>query len=525
MTKRIVLFVVIIIFSGGFLYAQAGWVPIGPEGGFLLSCAISRSSPNVLYAGSDVYGGIHKSTDGGETWEFMGMLSEIGQILDIKIHPDSADVVYAACADDGLYKTIDGGLHWTQVLTRNDPVHSVGIDPNSANTVYAGLVIDTSADYALYKSTDGGTTWPDSGFQGNSVTRIIFDPDSLHTIYVGTSYGVHRSTDAGSTWVFCGPPPPSATIRSLAVIDFDTFYAGTYQDTRDTGTVYKTTDGGGSWDTSYVLGATVWGLAVDPDSTNLLYMAAGSNLYGLEGVYKTVDGGDNWFPAHNGLVDRMACEIMVDPVSPNIVYVTTDGLGGMYKSTDRAANWTNITAGMRNTLVQAMCFDASNVLYVAVGYGTYRAIPSIFKTQDSGNSWDTLATIPSPYYMTSIWDIVAYPGFSDIIYVGGVSHYSNTVEDPTKGLLYRSTNGGETWEELWTPDSFWISCLAIDSSSGNIYAGTAGGDTSRIYEVYRSSDGGESWEETSGWTQQRNPICEIVIDPSSPLCRNRRHYL
>ncbi|MBI4722077.1 MAG: T9SS type A sorting domain-containing protein [Candidatus Stahlbacteria bacterium] len=505
-----------IIFVSLSFGAEPRWTPIGPEGGFLLSFAIAPSSPNVLYAGGDVYGGIYKSTDGGQNWEFMGMLSDLAQILDIKIHPDSSDIVYAACGSGGLYKTIDGGLNWSQVFKREDVVYSVGIDPNFPNHIYAGLVIDTFVDYALYKSTNGGATWSDSSFLGNPVLYITFDPDSLNTVYVGTSAGVFRSTDGGSIWNSCGPPSPSVTVYSLVVVDFNTFYVGTYPDTRDTGAVYKTTDGGATWDTSYVLGTTAWSLAVDPDSSNILYMAAGSNMFGLEGVYKTTDGGDTWFPANNGLVDRMATEIKIDPISPNIIYVTTDGLGGVYKSTDRATSWTGITSGMQYTPCQAMCFDTSNTLYAAVGYGTYRTMPCIFKTSDGGISWDTIATIPSPYYMTSIWDMVAYPGSSDVIYVGGMSHYSNTVEEPTKGFLYRSNNGGANWEELWTPDSICISCLAIDSNSGNIYAGTGGGDTSRIYKVYRSTDSGNNWEETSGWAYKGNPILELLIDPVSP---------
>lgn len=473
---------------------EAQWTPIGPDGGFLLSFAIAPGSPNVLYAGSDIYGGIYKSTDGGENWTFMGLLSELGYVMDIKIHPNSSDIVYAACGKGGLHKTTDGGLNWNRLFKRDDLAFSVGIDPNTPDVVYAGLIVDTADEYALFKSTDAGMTWPDSSFLGNPVLEICFDPDSLNTVYAGTSGGVHRSTDAGTNWVFCGPPAPSATIQSLVVVDFNTFYAGTLADERDEGTVYKTTDGGGTWNTAYDLGTPVWGLAADPGNGNIVYMAAGSNMFGQEGVFKTTDGGDNWFPVNNGLVDRMARDVKVDPASPNTVYVATDGLGGVYKSSDGAATWIQATSGMRYTLIQAMSFDVSHTLFAAVGWGTYRDIPSIFKSRDSGASWDTLATIPSPYYMTSIFDIVAHPDTADLIYVGGTSHYSNTVDEPSRGLLYRSHDGGDTWEALWTPEGIWILCLTIDPVTRNIYAGTGGGDTSQIYKVYKSTDSGATWE-------------------------------
>jgi len=504
----------------GFAYStmaqDSPWIPIGPEGGFPLSLAIAPNSPNVLFAGSDKYGGIYRSTDSGENWAFMDMLWDLGEVLDIAIHPDVPDIVYAACSRGGVFKTTDGGLNWDRVFKRKGMFYSLGVDPNAPDVIYTGLIVGTAAEYALYKSTDGGITWPDSSFQGNPVLKICFDPDSLSTLYAGTSYGVHRSTDGGTSWIFCGPPGPSATIQSLVVADFNTFYAGSAPDTRDDGTVYKTTDGGGTWNISYDMGDRVWDLAVDPNDVNILYMAAGNPMFGHEGVFKTTDGGDSWFPVNNGLVDRMAREIRIDPNSPNIVYVATNGLGGVYKSVDRAESWTQTTSGMRYTLVQAMCFDASQTLYAAIGWGTYRDFPSLFKSRDRGISWESLTVIPSPYYLTSLFDIVTYPDSSDLIYVGGVSHNLDTAQDSTRGLLYRSRDGGGTWEALWTPESKWILCLAIDPVSNIIYAGTGGGALSRIYGLFRSTDGGETWEETSGLQSPGNSIFDIAIDPISP---------
>ena len=494
------------------------WTPIGPEGGFLISFAIAPSDPHILYGGCDIYGGVYKSTNRGENWEFMGMVSELGSIQDIQIHPDSSNMVYAAGEDGSLYKTIDGGLNWKPILKRNAVAYSIGIDPHSPNVVYAGFRIHTADQYGFYKSMDNGMTWSDSSFQANNVLDIVFDPDSVNTLYVGTSYGVHRSRDGGKTWDFLGPPDPSATIFSLVVVDFNTIYAGSHEDERDKGKVYKTINGGETWDISSDLGTTVYGLDVDPQNTDVFYMAACSNkaTFGKEGVYKTTDGGDTWFPVNNGLADRMARGVKVDPGSPNIVYAIADGLGGVYKSTDGAESWEQITSGMQQTIIQSMCFDLSHTLFGAVGWGTYRDVPCIFRSEDNGLSWDTLTTIPSPYYMTSIWDVLADPDTADLIYVGGLSHYSDTVEDPTRGLLYRSHDGGTNWETLWTPEDKWILCLAIDPVTKNLYAGTGGSNPNQVYQIFKSTDGGDIWDETSGWDYPGNPVLDIVIDPTSP---------
>lgn len=137
--------------------ADSQWIPIGPEGGFLLSFAIAPSSPTVLYGGSDAYGGIYKSTDSGETWEFMGLISHLGEILDIAIHPDSCDIVYAACSSGGVYRTTDGGENWFPVNNglMDRMVREVKGDPVSPNTLY----VTTDGLGGVYKSTDGAASW------------------------------------------------------------------------------------------------------------------------------------------------------------------------------------------------------------------------------------------------------------------------------------------------------------------------------------------------------------------------------
>jgi len=492
------------------------WSCLGPEGGFLLCLAVAPGSPEVLYAGCDIYGGIYKSTDEGMNWAFLGLVSELGNTTDIKIHPTSSDIVYAACGRDGIYKTMNGGRDWDLILKKDSCAYSLGIDPESPEVIYAGFLINTSEEYGLYCSTDGGLTWPDSSFQGIAVLDICFDPDSMQSLYAGTSYGIHQSTDGGVTWQFRGPPGVSASIQSLVIVDSHTWYAGSLSDDRDDGTVYKTVNGGDTWEISYPLGTTVYSLDIDPQNHEILYMAAGGSMDGQEGILKTIDGGETWFSVNTGLTDRMVRDVKVDPMTPNKVYAGTDGLGGIYKSTDGAATWNMIATGMRQTLIQAMDFDRDHTIYAAVGWGTYRDVPCVFKSLDSGLSWLPLATVPSPYYMTSVWDLAADPDSSGLIYAAGMSHDSDTETDPTLGLLYRSRDSGATWETLCTQDSLWFLCLAIDPVTKILYAGTGGADSTRIYKIYRSADRGDTWEPTSGWPSSGNPILDIAIDPVSP---------
>ncbi len=129
----------------------------------------SRSS----YAGVGVY----KSTDGGKTWEHLGLgeSHHIGRILLHPTDPNTAWVavlghLYSPNKERGLYKTTDGGQTWNKTLFVNDNAGIVDliIDPDNPNTVYAASwertrrawnFVEAGKGSGIYKSTDGGDTW------------------------------------------------------------------------------------------------------------------------------------------------------------------------------------------------------------------------------------------------------------------------------------------------------------------------------------------------------------------------------
>lgn len=148
----------------------------------------SRSS----YAGA----GIYKSTDGGKSWQNMG-LEETHHIGRIVLHPQNPDIawvaaighLYSANKERGVYKTIDGGKTWKQTLFVNDMtgVIDLTVDEKDPKTLYAAAwekerkawkFEESGKGTGIYKSTDGGETWKlvtteGSGFPvGDNAGRI-----------------------------------------------------------------------------------------------------------------------------------------------------------------------------------------------------------------------------------------------------------------------------------------------------------------------------------------------------------------
>ncbi|MEO1438577.1 MAG: glycosyl hydrolase, partial [Bacteroidota bacterium] len=151
----------------------------------------SRSS----YAGT----GIYKSTDDGETWTHLG-LAESHHIGRIVLHPDDPNTAWVAVLghlyspnkDRGVYKTIDGGKTWNQTLFENENAGAIDLvmHPDNPNELYAAIwerqrrawnFWEAGSGTGIHKSIDGGLTWtristPKSGFPtGENIGRIGLD--------------------------------------------------------------------------------------------------------------------------------------------------------------------------------------------------------------------------------------------------------------------------------------------------------------------------------------------------------------
>jgi photosystem II stability/assembly factor-like uncharacterized protein len=206
--------------------------------------AIAPSNPDIVWVGTGEEdsrnsispgGGIFRSVDGGETWEFKG-LKETQVIARIVVHPRNPDVVYVAALghiwgpnpERGLYRTRDGGDNWELVKFVSDRAGFVDIvmDPRNPDRLFAAAWERERGPYylqsggsgsGLWKTTDGGDSWTEvvgNGFPTGEKGRIglAIAPASPRTMYAIVEAradgetdgfggnGLYRSSDGGETW-------------------------------------------------------------------------------------------------------------------------------------------------------------------------------------------------------------------------------------------------------------------------------------------------------------------------------------
>ncbi len=293
------------------------------EGSYSIGClAIDPTNTNVVWVGSGennnqrvvAYGdGIYKSEDGGKSFKNMGLKNSehIGRIA---IDPTNSDIVYVAAygplwksgGERGIYKTIDGGKTWKQVLNVSEHTgfNEVMVDPRFPNIVYAAAhqrqrkvftYIGGGPESALYKSTDGGATWNKmmNGIPSRDLGRIGLNyspanPDVLYAVVEATEGkgGVFKSTDRGSSWEKQSGFSTSGNYYQKIICDpkddNKIFIMNTY--------MVVSKDGGKNFvnvgeKSKHIDNHVIW---IDPSNTT-------HYLVGCDGgVYESFDAAENW---------------------------------------------------------------------------------------------------------------------------------------------------------------------------------------------------------------------------------------
>ena len=215
--------------------------------------------------------------------------------------------------------------------------------------------------------------------------------------------------------------------------------------------------------------------------------------------------------------------------NPNLYYMGTAG-GGVWKTTDAGNTWSCISDGYFGGSIGAVAVSESdpNVIYVGEGEQTLRGNVSsgngIWKSLDAGETWEFIGLEGSEH----IARIRIHPTNPDLVYVAAIGNLWKPNE--TRGV-YRSKNGGQTWEKiLYESDKAGAGDLILDPNNPRIlYAATwemkrngyrmdSGGPDSKMY---KSTDGGDTWMDISKYKGLPKGPWGIVGIAVSPVDSNR----
>ncbi len=286
-------------------------------------------------------------------------------------------------------RVVQGGLNvWTPLGPDDGPINALAIDPITPTTLYAGSFVS-----GVFKSTDGGQHWTE--LIRLCVFALAIDPATPTTLYAGTCGGVFKSTDAGGSWSAARTGLPSAGVLALAIDPSTptTLYAGTGLG------VFKSTDAGGSWSAART-GLPLTGvdtLAIDPATPTTVY--AGTSDY--SGLFKSTNGGASWSAINIGLTHAPVGALAIDPTTPTTLYAGTFG-DGVFTSPDGGGSWHALNTGLTFPFVEALALRPP-ILYAGTAgtrtaeleHGDVFAITFVDSCRDMGSSllWGTITDI------------------------------------------------------------------------------------------------------------------------------------
>lgn len=461
----------------------------------LYAATWDRHRTIAAYLGGGPGTGLHRSTDGGDTWEKLkvglpeGNMGKIG----LAISPQNPDVLYAAIElnqrEGGVYQSTDRGSTWTK---QSDAV-SGATGPHYYQELYASPHKEGRIylmDVRVQISEDGGKTFrrmneKSKHSDNHAMAFKMSDPDYL---LFGTDGGMYESHDLGENWRFFANMPITQFYK-LAVDDTEPFYNiyGGTQDNNTQGGPSRTDDYQGiqNSDWKVVLFADGHQPATEPGNPDIMYaqwqqgaltridMSTGQVI----GIQPYAGEGEkheryNW-----------DAPILVSSHKPTRIY---HGSYRLWQSDDRGDNWTAISGDLTR--------DQNRMELDIMG-----------RTQSYDNAWDLYAMST----FNTITSIAESPHDENVIYIG--------TDD---GLMHRTDDMGANWTKMevssisGVPATAYVNDIKVDLYDPNtVYAAFDNhkhGDLNPY--LFKSTNKGKSWTSLTESLPEKTTVWRIVQD-------------
>lgn len=373
------------------------------------------------------------------SWRAIGPANMGGRVTDIDGVPGDFSTFYVSGADGGIHKTIDGGVSFEPIF-ENQRAYSIGaleIAPSDKNVLWVGTGEGDPRNsvgygWGVYRSVDAGKSWNHLGLKKTErIKRIVIDPNDPDVACICA---------LGKEW---GP-------------------------NKERG-VFKTTDGGKSWDKILYIDENTGCADLTMENDNPRIMYAGMWTFRRKpwrfddggkktAIYKTSDGGETWKKIMRGLpkTDMARPGIHIAQSDPNIVYLMTEFEGGgtAFRSSDKGENWDMVN-------------DDPNINFRPFYYSDVRVDPQnsnilfsisgrLSRSKDSGKSWDRIATTVHGDHQ-ALWIDPVNPKY---------------ILNGSDGGFQRSFDGGDSWEIINNIELSQFYQIQIDNLKPyNVYGG------------------------------------------------------
>jgi len=508
--------------SGGFWLSEDGGNTWRTTTDQLSSIGVSDivvdyTDPDIIYIATgdgdaiDTYGiGIARSTNGGESWQPTSLSLDVVDYTyfrRILMSPVNHSIMLST-SNRGIYKTTNGWNSHTLLISGN--FRDIEFHPTKSLTVYA-TTYSSMGTARIFRSTDGGTDFSISmnginlSDQYNRI-EIAVTPDEPNSVFALFSddadngfYALYKSIDEGITWeLLYGQGIGNKNLLGWSDNGSDQGGQGWYDlslsvspsnaDVIIVGGVnlWKSTDGGNSWNLSGLWYPSVNYNYVHADHHMLVYSPLNGNLYcGNDGgIYTSTNHGESWTDISDGLEILQSYKIGVSQGESNMLLSGNQDNGTFLL---KNGTWHEVIGGDgMECIVDPL--DA-NVLYGSVYYG------NIYKSVDGGLTFSPVKPSPdlegawvTPYVMSKAYNKMLLTGYDQI---------------------YKTVDGSSSWEVISDFAGQDLKVIRIASSNENyIYA-------SNWNNIWKTSDGGKNWTEI-GANLPVVTITDIAISDTDP---------